>query len=161
MKCPFCSCDELKVTDSRIAYDVNAIKRRRECLKCQKRFTTFETIDLIIQVKKRNGTYEDFSQEKLIKGLSAACYLSKVSHNQILALVAEVTSDLMTRQIMEVSSQELGEIVMEKLKEMDIIAYIRFACVYRRFKKVEDLLASIKSITSKDEVRNKENILCQ
>ena len=145
MKCPFCSSDELKVTDSRITGDVNSIKRRRECLSCLRRFTTFETVDLSILVRKRNGIYEDFCREKLIKGLSAACYRSKISHDQVLGLVSEITADLMTKQLRESSSQELGEIIMQRLKEMDVIAYVRFACVYKEFRTVEELLAAISS----------------
>jgi transcriptional repressor NrdR len=150
MKCPFCSYAESKVTDSRTASDMNAIKRRRECLKCGNRFTTFETIDLTIQVKKRDGTYEDFQQEKLIKGLDAACRHSSISHDQELAIVAKITADLMAKQVREISAQELGEIVMQHLQEMDVIAYIRFACVYKRFKDIKDLMGAITSIRSKD-----------
>ncbi len=146
MQCPFCSDAESKVTDSRNAFEQNAIRRRRECLKCLRRFTTFETIDLTLQVLKRDGRYEDFSQDKLIKGLDAACRHTRISHDQVRALAYKITSDLMERQVREISTSEIGEIVMEHLKNMDTIAYIRFACVYRRFKDVNELKNAIEHI---------------
>jgi len=147
MRCPFCGHEESKVTDSRDAG--NAIRRRRECLKCENRFTTFETIDLTIQVKKRDGTYEDFQQEKLIKGLDAACRHSKISHDQLRTLVSDIIADLMEKQIREIAAQEIGEIVMKHLQKVDEVAYIRFACVYKRFKRIEDVVGAIESIAQK------------
>lgn len=146
MKCPFCAHDDLKVTDSRNALDANAIRRRRECLKCNRRFTTFETIELTIQVLKRDGRYEDFQEQKLINGLEAACRHTRISHDQVRALAYKITSDLMEKQLREISTKEIGEIVMEHLKNMDTIAYIRFACVYRRFKDVNELKSAIEHI---------------
>lgn len=146
MHCPFCSHPESKVTDSRNAYEQNAIRRRRECLKCLRRFTTFETVDLTLQVLKRDGRYEDFSQDKLIKGLDAACRHTRISHDQVRALAYKITSDLMEKQLREISTKEIGEIVMEHLKNMDTIAYIRFACVYRRFKDVNELKSAIEHV---------------
>jgi len=146
MHCPFCSHPESKVTDSRNAFDQNAIRRRRECLKCLRRFTTFETVDLTLQVLKRDGRFEDFSQDKLIKGLDAACRHTRISHDQVRALAYKITSDLMEKQLREISTKEIGEIVMEHLKNMDTIAYIRFACVYRRFKDVNELKNAIDHI---------------
>jgi len=149
MRCPFCDHDDLKVTDSRNATEMNGVRRRRECLKCLKRFTTFETIDLTIQVHKRDGRYEDFHQEKLIRGLDSACRHTRISHEQVLALAYKITADLMERQVREISTTELGEIVMQHLIEMDVIAYIRFACVYRRFKDVDELMDAINRAPSK------------
>ena len=126
MKCPSCSHDESKVIDSRGAMEMNAIRRRRECLNCQFRYTTFETMDMTLQIKKRDGTYEDFNQEKLIKGLDAACCHSRISHDQVRSLVSRIKADLMAYQLREISAQELGEIVMDHLKQQDIVAYIRF-----------------------------------
>lgn len=151
MRCPFCSHMESKVTDSRNAIEMNAIKRRRECLKCQKRFTTFEHVDLTIQIKKRDGTYEDFLQEKLIKGLSAACRYTKVSHDQVRTLVDQITQDLVERQVQQIDSKSLGEIVMKHLKNIDMIAYIRFACVYKRFKDIQELIETIQKISPQGE----------
>lgn len=146
MQCPYCNHEETKVTDSRNALETNAVRRRRECLKCLKRFTTFETVDLIIQVRKRDGTYEDFQQEKLIKGLDAACRHTKVSREQVRNLVYKIAADLMERQVREIETTELGELVMKHLQDMDTIAYIRFACVYRRFKHVDELKDAIENI---------------
>ncbi len=159
MKCPFCNFEESKVTDSREAVENNAIRRRRECCQCARRFTTFETIDLIVQVKKRDGTYEDFQQDKLIHGMDAACRHTLVSHDQVRSLAYQIKADLMTRGLQEIASCELGEIVMQHLKETDVVAYIRFACVYKRFKNIQELLAAIRSIDLKEEVENgiKEN----
>ncbi len=150
MRCPFCSYEELKVTDSRNALDANAIRRRRECLSCNRRFTTFETIELTIQVLKRDGRYEDFQQEKLINGLETACRHTKISHNQVRALAAQITSDILEKQLREISTKEIGEVVMNYLKAMDIIAYIRFACVYRRFTDIGELMDAIHSINPKE-----------
>ncbi len=159
MHCPFCDHDELKVIDSRDAVDQNAIRRRRECLHCEKRFTTFETLDLTIQVQKRDGTYEDFQKEKLVKGIDSACRHTRVSHNQVLALASKVTADLLQRQSREVTTTELGELIMHHLQELDAIAYIRFACVYRRFKNVDQLICALQDVTPKD--AEKEEIHAQ
>ncbi len=150
MKCPFCGNEDLKVTDSRNALDANAIRRRRECLNCNRRFTTFETIELTIQVRKRDGLYEDFQEDKLISGLEAACRHTRISHEQVRNLASKITGELMERQVREISTREIGEIVMKYLKTMDTIAYIRFACVYRRFKDIGELMEAIQSIEPKD-----------
>lgn len=157
MKCPFCNHEESKVTDSRDASDMNATRRRRECCQCMRRFTTFETIDLSLQVKKRDGTFEDFKQEKLVNGLDAACRHTRVSHDQVCALAYRVKSDLMARGIREIPSRELGDLVMEYLKELDVVAYIRFACVYKRFKDIRELLEAIQSIVPKSALQEPEN----
>jgi transcriptional repressor NrdR len=151
MKCPFCACVDLKVTDSRTLSDLNAIKRRRECLKCNERFTTFETIDLTIQVLKREGFYEEFMIQKIINGLDNACRHTSISHSQVRKIAEEVALYLMQTQVKEVTTKELGEMVMKKLLELDPIAYIRFACVYRRFKNLTELDSAINAIKSKDE----------
>jgi transcriptional repressor NrdR len=126
--------------------DNQAIKRRRECLKCIKRFTTFETIDLSVQVQKRDKTFEDFQQEKLLKGIMAACRHTKVSHDKVKGLAYHISADLMSKQIREISTTDLGRIVMDHLKEIDMVAYIRFACVYKRFKDIKDFLDAIHSL---------------
>lgn len=143
MKCPFCQSPHLKVIDSRDALDVNAIRRRRECLECQRRFTTFETIELTIQVLKRDGRYEEFSREKLIRGLESACHHTRVSRDRLLALANEITREMLGRQEKVISTNELGEIVMEHLKILDPVAYIRFACVYRRFTDIGEVMREI------------------
>lgn len=146
MHCPFCNHEELKVTDSRNVAESNAVRRRRECLGCLRRFTTFETIDLTIQVQKRDGRYEDFSQEKLTRGLQAACRHTRISHDAVRELAYKIATDLMERGVREIKTSELGEIVMKHLQALDTIAYIRFACVYRRFKDVDELMDAIEHI---------------
>lgn len=150
MKCPFCQYNDLKVTDSREAPEVNAIRRRRECLKCLRRFTTFETVELMMQVRKRDGRYEDFNQKKLINGLVAACYHTTVSHEQVIHLASMITMELMQRQLREITTRELGELIMDHLQKMDPVAYIRFACVYRRFTDVGEIIDAIKGVQEKD-----------
>lgn len=151
MRCPYCNHEELKVTDSRDAQEMNAIRRRRECLHCQERFTTFETIELSIQVHKRDGRYEDFQQQKLINGIEAACRHTKISHDQVITLASQITVELLQKQMREISTKDLGEIVMKRLQALDPIAYIRFACVYRRLQKIEELMDAIQSIQPKDQ----------
>lgn len=152
MRCPFCQSDELKVTDSRDASDLNAIRRRRECLSCCRRFTTFETVELTIEVKKRDGRFEEFQQQKLIKGLAKACSHTTVSHERVIALASSITADLMDLEEREITTELIGELVMKYLKDLDPIAYIRFACVYRRFKEISELMDAIKGIQSTEEV---------
>lgn len=115
-----------------------------------KRFTTFETIDLSLQVKKRDGTYEDFLQEKLIQGIDAACRHTRVSHDQVRAIAYKIKADLVAKGVREISSQELGDIVMSQLKETDVVAYIRFACVYKRFKEVRELQEAIREFENEE-----------
>lgn len=150
MKCPFCNHEELKVTDSRDAPEVNSVRRRRECLQCLRRFTTFETIELSMQVHKRDGRYEDFQQQKLIKGMEFACRHTNISHDQVVALASQITMELLQRQVQEITTTELGELVMKHLQALDPIAYIRFACVYRRFKNVDELMEALKAVQPKD-----------
>lgn len=152
MKCPYCKHEDLKVNDSRNATEMNAIRRRRECLGCQKRFTTFETVELTVEVKKRDGRYEDFQQHKLIKGLEAACRHTTVSHEQVIVIATQISGELLQSQVKEISTTEIGDLVMTKLQHLDPIAYIRFACEYRRFKDVTELMDVIQSIETKDEI---------
>jgi len=152
VKCPFCNHLESKVTDSRNTLENNSIKRRRECLRYQRRFTTFETLDLTLQVKKRDRTYEDFSQEKLIRGMDAACRHTRISHDKVVELANTIIANLMEKQVREVKTEDLGKIVMESLKATDMVAYIRFACVYKRIKDIDELVEAIESVTTKGEV---------
>ena len=151
MRCPFCHNEESKVTDSREAAEINAIRRRRECCRCMRRFTTFETVDLTLQVRKRDGTFEDFQQEKLIHGMDAACRHTKISHDTVRAIADRVKADLMVRGVREIDSRELGEIVMQHLRKTDMVAYIRFACVYKRFKDIRELVEAIQSLEPESE----------
>ena len=147
MKCPFCGHEESKVTDSRTAAEMNATRRRRECLGCGHRFTTFETVDLTIQVKKRDGSYDEFQLDKLTKGIDAASRHTRISHDQVRAVASEVTAQIMEKQVREITTTEIGEMIMNKLQELDSIAYIRFACVYKRFKDVDELMHALHNVT--------------
>ena len=149
MKCPFCGTGESKVTDSRSVADTNATRRRRECLGCGRRFTTFETIDLTIQVKKRDGQYQDFQIDKLIRGLEASCRHTRISHDMVVALASDVMQEILEQQIREIPSLEIGEIIMRRLKNLDPIAYVRFACVYRRFKDPNELVNVIDDVVDR------------
>lgn len=157
MKCPFCNHEEFKVTDSRDATEINAIRRRRECCQCMRRFTTFETIDLSLQVKKRDGTYEDFQQDKLVNGLDAACRHTRVSHDQVCALAYKIKADLMAKGVREITSRELGDLIMLHLQKIDVVAYIRFACVYKRFKDIRELVEAIQLIVPEKALKESEN----
>lgn len=148
MQCPYCDHHESKVTDSRNAQETNAVRRRRECLGCKKRFTTFETVDLTVQVEKRDGTFQDFQIEKLTEGLAAASRHTRISSEQVRQVANEVAAELMEKQARVIESSAIGEIVMEKLRRLDTVAYIRFACVYRRFKELDELLDAIQTVAS-------------
>lgn len=150
MRCPYCHHEELKVIDSRDSQEMNAIKRRRECLKCEKRFTTYESVELSVQVLKRDGTYEDFQQQKLIDGMLAACRHTTISNEQVMAIAGKITGELMQNQTSVITTKDLGEIVMRHLQALDPIAYIRFACVYKRFKEIQELMEAIKAIQPKE-----------
>jgi transcriptional repressor NrdR len=123
-----------------------------------KRFTTFETVDLSLKVKKRDGTFEDFQQEKLIHGMDAACRHTRVSHDQVRGIDYKIKSELMAKGVREISSQELGDIVIRQLKETDVVAYIRFACVYKRFKDVRELLEAIQELKNEETIHAAEEI---
>lgn len=146
MRCPYCHHCDSKVTDSRSSPEGLAIRRRRECLACCRRFTTFETVDLVLQVSKRDGTYEDFQQQKLLKGILAASSHTSISHDQAKALTESIVQELMERQLREISTHELGEIVMHRLQALDHVAWIRFACVYKRFRDISEISAALELV---------------
>lgn len=152
MKCPVCAYPESKVIDSRPVDDGNSIRRRRECLSCAKRFTTFEVIEAVqIMVVKKNGSKELFDRTKLMTGILKATRKRPVEAEQI---VNEIEAELQNALRQEVSSVEIGELVLEKLKEMDQVAYVRFASVYREFSDVDtfmDALRDLKRTNTKKE----------
>ncbi|MCR4943557.1 MAG: transcriptional regulator NrdR [Clostridium sp.] len=150
MKCPFCSYEESKVVDSRSTDDNNTIRRRRECLGCGKRYTTYEKIeDIPILVVKKDLTRENFNKEKIINGLIIACQKRPVSRKQIEDIAAFVEKKISNRMLTEVQSEYIGEMVMDKLKEVDEISYVRFASVYRQFKDINTFLEEIKNLMTK------------
>ena len=141
MKCPACGFAESKVVDSRHVEEGNSIKRRRECLACQKRYTTYEIIETVqIFVIKKDASKEFFDRSKLLSGVAKACYKRPVDPDEI---VNEIESELQNSLRNEVTTKELGEIVMLKLKERDDVAYVRFASVYREFKDIDTFLKEL------------------
>ena len=137
MKCPICGHLESKVLDSRPSSEGASIRRRRECLSCQKRFTTFETIEIMsFMVVKKDKTRELFDRSKVKKGIVRACEKSPVTMEQIENAVSEIEQQLLASMRSEISSNEVGELVMDKLKSLDEVAYVRFASVYRQFKDI-------------------------
>lgn len=135
MKCMYCGCEDSKVIDSRSTDDGKSIRRRRECTSCGKRFTTFETIETVsFLVVKRDGTRQSYDRTKLKNGILRACEKRPISMAQIDAVVNSIEKTLYNSLDEEITSQKIGDIVMEQLKELDEVAYIRFAAVYRQFK---------------------------
>jgi len=144
MRCPFCDHPEDKVVDSREAQDGRATRRRRECLACGRRFTTYERIDEILpQIVKKDGRREAYDRDKIVKGLEIACQKRPVSREQIEALVSAVERHLQESGEREVRSSVIGETVMARLKELDPVAYVRFASVYREFRDVKDFVSEL------------------
>ena len=147
MKCPFCSYEESKVIDSRPTDEGERIRRRRECLKCQKRFTTYEIIEsLPIVVIKKDKSREVFNRDKLINGMLKACEKRPVSINDIERAVDGIETVLQNSLDREVTSEHIGELVMDKLKGLDEVAYVRFASVYRQFKDISTFMDELNKL---------------
>ena len=145
MRCPKCSCREDKVVDSRVAREGEAVRRRRECLNCQHRFTTYEEIiQTELSVIKRNDTRVEFEKSKLREGIKNACWKRSVSDEAIDSLVDNITIALQHDYDREVSSREIGQRVMQELKKVDEVAYVRFASVYREFKDIDQFIDEIR-----------------
>ncbi len=150
MKCPFCGFEESKVIDSRPTDEGEKIRRRRECIKCTKRFTTYEIIENVpILVVKKDKTRETFDRSKLIKGMVIACQKRPVSIETIERAVDEIETTLQNSLDREVTSVHIGELVMEKLKEIDQVAYVRFASVYKQFKDVNAFMEELSNFLDK------------
>lgn len=155
MKCPFCSYTESKVVDSRSTDDNTTIRRRRECLQCGKRYTTYEKVeDIPILVIKKDSTRENFNKEKIINGLIIACQKRHVSRQQIEDIANDIEKSISNKMLTEVHSEKIGEMVMDKLKTLDEVAYVRFASVYRQFKDINTFLEEIKGLMTSDENKN-------
>ena len=144
MKCPFCGHMENKVVDSRISQGADITRRRRECLACNSRFTTYERVEeLMPSVTKKDGRNEDFNREKIVLGIQLACRKRPFSPTQIEALVREIELQIQALGVREISSRTIGDFVMEKLRRLDKVAYIRFASVYKDFKDVDEFLVAL------------------
>ena len=151
MKCPYCHVDDDKVIDSRTSKEGYAIRRRRECLSCQRRYTTFERLEqLDLKVVKKDGIREPFDPEKLRSGISKACWKRPVSDEQIDDIVDTVQSELYGRPEKEIDSDALGELIMHRLQVVDQVAYIRFASVYRQFQDVHDFVDEMKPMLERE-----------
>jgi len=148
VKCPYCNGEESKVVDSRATEDDGAIRRRRECLSCNKRYTTYEKIeDIQIFVIKRNLTRELFNRDKIVSGVIRACEKRPVSRLEIENLVNSIEKRLNNTMTSEIKSEEIGELILEKLRYMDEVAYIRFASVYRKFDDINSFIEEIKGLS--------------
>jgi transcriptional repressor NrdR len=147
MKCPFCENLEDRVIDSRTSKEGNAIRRRRECLRCSRRFTSYERVeDLVPMVIKKDGRREPFEMGKIKKGLLISCKKRPIETDKIDSIVDTIEKKLVALGVKEVKSSWVGEQIMEALKELDEVAYVRFASVYRQFKDIHDLMDEVKAL---------------
>jgi len=144
MKCPYCNSIESKVTDSRVTEQADAIRRRRQCLECGQRFTTFERVEETpITVIKKGGEREMFSRQKLLDGLLRATVKRHISRQQLEDLVSDIETDLRNQFKYEVTAKKVGEMVLERLEKLDKVAYIRFASVYREFQDIDEFTSEL------------------
>ncbi|MEX2962967.1 transcriptional regulator NrdR [Microbulbifer sp. TYP-18] len=150
MHCPFCGAEDTKVVDSRLVAEGDQVRRRRECLGCRERFTTFETAELLLpRVIKQNGKRESFDEKKLRAGIQRAVEKRPVSTEQVETAVAHIKHSLRAAGERELPARAIGQLVMEQLRELDQVAYVRFASVYRRFEDVSDFGREIERLTRK------------
>ena len=156
MKCPFCGDDKTRVINSRVTSDGNSIRRRRECESCEGRFTTFEYIEKTpLFVIKRDGTRQAFDREKVVGGLLRACEKRPVPYDRLQALVNEVEQELTGAMESEVSSLRIGEMLLGRLRELDEVAYVRFASVYRQFRDVSEFSEEVQGLLARDQESRK------
>ena len=147
MKCPFCGYSESKVIDSRPADEGASIRRRRECLSCSKRFTTYETVEsLPMVVVKKDGSRQSFDRRKVLGGMIRACEKRPVPLAELEKIASEIEQDLQNSMEREVSTETIGEKVMERLRDVDQVAYVRFASVYRQFKDIDTFMAELNKL---------------
>ena len=148
MRCPSCGCLESKVVDSRPSEDAASIRRRRECLSCQHRFTTYERMeDIPVMVIKSDGSSEVFDREKLLRGIMSACAKRPISPSQIDDLITGIINDIESNQRREIGSKELGDLTLSHLARLDDVAYIRFMSVYKDFQNIEEFAAALKDLS--------------
>jgi transcriptional repressor NrdR len=151
MKCPFCGHPDNRVVDSRDVRSGSEVRRRRECSECGKRFTTYERVDeLPTTVVKRDGRRENFDREKLLTGLLRACEKRPVPRRDLVAIVDAVESGLASRDVREMSTEDIGNMVIEELRRLDQVAYVRFASVYRRFEDVNQFMDELRNLLIKE-----------
>lgn len=160
MRCPFCGADETKVVDSRLASEGTQVRRRRECLKCNERFTTFETAELLMpRVVKRDGSRVPFDEEKLRGGMLRSLERRPVATDLVEAAIERIHHRLITLGEREVNSAQIGEWVMDELRDLDQVAYVRFASVYRNFRDVSEFREAIERLESEPPTELKRNQL--
>ena len=153
MKCPSCYYNETKVIDSRLNGEGTSIRRRRECLKCEKRFTTYEYVEHVsLMIVKRDGRRQPFDREKIISGIVKACEKRPVSIDKIEAITDEIGRTIQKKYDREVDAKDVGEMVMEQLAALDEVAYVRFASVYRQFRDVNQFMNELKLILNKEKI---------
>ena len=151
MKCPFCGHENTRVIDSRPSDENNSIRRRRVCDECQKRFTTYEKVETIpLIVIKKDSKRESYDRSKLEAGVLRACYKRPVSADAITQLVDQVETELFSKEEREIPSSVIGEMVMDKLKDLEAVAYVRFASVYRQFKDIDTFMEVLKKVIEKE-----------
>jgi transcriptional repressor NrdR len=154
MRCPFCGHQEDKVVDSRSSKEGRAVRRRRECLKCEKRYTTYEYIENVsLSVIKNDGRIEEYDREKLRQGIITACKKRPISIKKIDSIVDKIENDIQSLSQTEIRSQVIGETVINELQKLDEVAYVRFASVYRQFKSKEEFLKELKEMEKQGEKR--------
>ncbi len=154
MKCPYCGHQDLKVVDSRDSDTGEAIRRRRECIGCHKRFTTYERVENVpFYVIKKDGRREDFQRQKLFDGLMTACEKRDISPATIEATIDEIESELRATGKMEIPTREIGERIMDRLRKLDDVAYVRFASVYRSFRDLSEVKKEIDALLSKQGIK--------
>jgi len=154
MRCPFCEAPDTKVIDSRPTEEGHAIRRRRECIECGKRFTTYEKVeDVLFMVVKKDGSRESFDRNKILNSIARACDKRKVSMEQMENVVSDIERGLNNMMEKEVSSEYIGEVVMDHLKDLDEVAYVRFASVYRQFKDVNTFIAEVERLLHDTQVK--------
>lgn len=147
MRCPYCGFMESRVLDSRPAEDGNAIRRRRECGECNRRFTTYEKVDEIpLIVVKKDGRREVFDRGKLLSGIIKACEKRQIPLAEMEAIVGDIEKDLRNKMEMEIGSVNIGELVMDRLRDLDEVAYVRFASVYRQFRDVNNFIQELEKL---------------
>ena len=157
MRCPFCGSEKDKVVDSRSSKDGSAVRRRRECLRCSQRFTTYEYVENVsLTIIKNDQRREPFDRQKLMQGISTACKKRPISMKKIESIVDKIENQLEKIGKSEIPSSEIGKLVMAELYEIDEVAYVRFASVYRKFKDVSDFISEVKEIESKGETPSKD-----
>lgn len=151
MKCPFCGADNDRVVDTRAGENQSVIRRRRECLECRRRFTTYETVEeAALSVIKRDGRREPFDRIKTVRGITVACEKRPISHDDISAAVDRVERVLFEKFEHEVPSSEIGELVMAEMKVLDEVAYVRFASVYKSFQDSEEFMRELKKLVAEE-----------